>query len=251
MEERLTGKSNPLLRHVKKLQQNRKYRYETGSFLADGAKLVEEALRWGTVQAVFVRDGVDFPAPPELRTIRVPESVMKELSRMETPQGVLALCSMPTPRPLQVQRGMLILDGIQDPGNLGTMIRTADALGVPLLLSDGCADPYNEKTVRASMGAVFRSPPQMAASEQILSACAAAGIPLLVTALSERAKDIRTLELPSYAVVIGSEGSGVSPTYRSAAEAEAIIPMQPHCESMNAAVAAAIVMWELSQAGIG
>ena len=250
MEERLTGKSNPLLRHVKKLQQNRKYRYESGSSLADGSKLVDEALRWGRVQAVFVCDGVDFSVPPQIRKIRVPGSVMKELSRMETPQGVLALCSMPERAPLHVARGMLILDGIQDPGNLGTMIRTADALGVPLLLSDGCADPYNEKTVRASMGAVFRSPPQIAGSAEILAACSEAGIPILVTALSEQAKDIRTLELPRYAVVIGSEGSGVGPAYRNAAVCETIIPMQPQCESMNAAVAAAIVMWQLSQAGI-
>ena len=140
---------------------------------------------------------------------------------------------------------MVLLDGIQDPGNLGTILRTADALQIPVALLDGCADPYSHKVVRASMGAVFRTPVVQTTWEQARQACAAAGIPLAVTALSHRAEDIRTASVAQMAVVIGSEGQGVRPQILDQADGELIIPMNPHCESLNAAVAAAIVMWQM------
>jgi TrmH family RNA methyltransferase len=142
---------------------------------------------------------------------------------------------------------MLILDGIQDPGNLGTILRTADALDVPVVLLEGCADPYSHKVVRSSMGAVLRVQPVQASWQEVKNACAAANIPVGVTALSDRAKDLRCSALRSMAVVIGSEGRGVRPEILGSADAELIIPMNPHCESLNAAVAATIVMWEMTK----
>lgn len=246
MSELITSKSNSTLQHVRKLMASRKYRYECRVFLADGAKLVEEALRWGLgVDALILREGVDFPVPPGVRELRVPESLMRDLSRMETPQGVLALCRMPEPEPLDLRPGSLILDGIQDPGNLGTILRAADAFDVPIVLADGCADPYGEKTVRATMGAVFRRPPIQASTEEILAQCAERKLPICVTALSDRAEDVRRVELSACVTVIGSEGQGVSEALLAAASREAIIPMSPRCESLNAAVAATIVLWEL------
>ena len=163
MAEWITSKANSTLQHLRKLMASRKYRYECRAFVADGVKLVEEALRWGLgVDALVLRDGVDFPVPPGVRELRVPEGLMRDLSRMETPQGVLALCRMPAPEALDLKPGSLILDGIQDPGNLGTILRAADAFEIPVILSEGCADPYGEKTVRATMGAVFRRPPLQA-----------------------------------------------------------------------------------------
>ena len=248
MAEWITSKANSTVQHVKKLLASRKYRYECRAFAADGTKLVEEALRWGVrVDALILRDGVDFPVPAGIREIRVPEGLMKEISRMDTPQGVLALCRMPEPAPLELRPGCLILDGIQDPGNLGTILRTADAFEVPVILSDGCADPYGEKTVRAAMGAVFRTPPLQAEAEAILEACRRQRLPLCVTALSPAARDIRSLPLKDYVTVIGSEGQGVGPLYLEAADCQAIIPMSARCESLNAAVAAALVMWQLQQ----
>lgn len=164
---------------------------------------------------------------------------------MDTPQGEIAVCAMPEPAPLAIRKGMLILDGIQDPGNLGTILRTADAFDVPVVLTDGCADPYGEKTVRASMGAVLRTPPVQASCEQVLHACEQVGVPLCVTALTEKAADLRTLLLGEYATVIGSEGQGVRQAFLDAAAKTAVIPMHPRCESLNAAVAAAVVLWEL------
>ena len=139
----------------------------------------------------------------------------------------------------------LILDGIQDPGNLGTILRTADALEIPVVLTPGCADVYNQKTVRAAMGAVFRTKPQWASPEQIAALCREKQIPLYVTALSERAVDLREADLDRAALVIGSEGRGVGEYFLSHADRELIIPMSARCVSLNAAIAAAIVMWEM------
>jgi TrmH family RNA methyltransferase len=140
---------------------------------------------------------------------------------------------------------MLLLDGIQDPGNIGTILRTADALEIPVVLLEGCADPYSHKVVRASMGAVFRTPVVQSTWKEVYEACRGERIPLAVTALSDRAEDIRTAELKNMAVVIGSEGQGVRREILEAADRELIIPMNPNCESLNAAVAATIVMWQM------
>jgi TrmH family RNA methyltransferase len=246
MAEWITSKANSTLQHIRKLAASRKYRYECRAFVADGAKLVEEALRWGLgVDALILREGVDFPVPPGVRELRVPEGLMKDISRMETPQGVIALCRMPEPEAPDLRPGSLILDGIQDPGNLGTILRAADAFDIPVILADGCADPYGEKTVRATMGAVFRRPPLQAATEELLAQCRERGLPICVTALSETAEDIRSIDLRACVTVIGSEGQGVCEAFLEAAGKQAIIPMSPRCESLNAAVAATVVMWEL------
>lgn len=249
MEARVTSRTNATLQTVKKLISSRKFRYERRAFVADGTKLVAEALAWGVeVETLILADGADFPAPANARVLRVPEALMREVSRMETPQGVIALCRMPEPEPVTLTPGCLILDGIQDPGNLGTILRTADAFEIPVILADGCADPWSEKTVRASMGAVFRSLPHSLSSEAVLSQCRERAIPLCVTALTDRAEDIRRVPLQSCAVVIGSEGRGVSPAFLEAADRTAVIPMSPRCESLNAAVAATVVLWRLREA---
>ena len=142
---------------------------------------------------------------------------------------------------------MLLLDGIQDPGNLGTILRTADAMHVKVALLEGCADPYSHKVVRASMGAVFRTDVLQTTWIDAKAALAKAGIPVAVTALSPRAEDIRRAAVQTMAVVIGSEGQGVRKEILDSADRELIIPMNEHCESLNAAVAAAIVTWQMQQ----
>lgn len=250
MAERITSPQNPYLQHVKKLRAVRKYRYANRAFLADGSKLVEEAIRWGlTPEAILTREGVPFPVPEGVRHIIISDRLMKDVSRMDTPQGVMAVCPMPEQRAPELVPGCLILDGIQDPGNLGTILRTADAFDLPVVLSEGCADPYGEKTVRATMGAVFRTQPCQADRRTILDSLRAKQIPLCVTALSPRAQDIRALDLKRFAVVIGSEGQGVCADFLQAADQEAIIPMSPRCESLNAAAAATIVLWQLFAKG--
>ena len=217
-------------------------------FVADGTKLLAEAVRWWPgLETVILSDGVEADVPDHVRIVRVPGDVMESISPMKSPQGALFLCRLPEKKELTVTPGMLLLDGIQDPGNVGTILRTADALEIPVVLLEGCADPYSHKVVRSSMGAVFRTGVAEASWEQVAAACKKAGIPVAVTALSDRAEDIRKAELNRCAVVIGSEGQGVRKEILSSADMELIIPMNERCESLNAAIAAAIVMWQMKQ----
>lgn len=245
---RITSRKNPLLQQVKKLFSSRKERESTGLFAADGIKLLQEAVRFcPRLDTVILSDGVEADIPSHVRLIRVPEDVMASISPMEAPQGVVFLCRLPQPQPMIAKAPMLLLDGIQDPGNLGTMLRTADALKVPVVLLEGCADPYSHKVVRASMGAVFRTPVVQATWADAGAILREAGIPVAVTALSDRATDIRQAAVQNMAVVIGSEGRGVRPEILTGADRELIIPMNENCESLNAAVAASIVLWQMQQ----
>lgn len=246
-QERITSRKNPLLQQVKKLFASRRERERAGLFAADGIKLLEEAASCCSgLQTAILSDGVPVELPEHVRVIRVPDDVMESISPMASPQGAVFLCRLPENTPFRPQKGMLLLDGIQDPGNLGTILRTADALNVPVALLEGCADPYGPKAVRASMGAVFRTPAITVSWEQARSGCREAGVPIAVTALNEDAVDIRRANPGQLAVVIGSEGQGVRREIMEASQQKLIIPMNPHCESLNAAVASAIVMWQMT-----
>ncbi len=248
MTERITSRKNPLLQQVKKLLSSRKAREEAGLFVADGTKLLQEAIRWWPgLETVILSEDVQIEIPDGVRTVVVPKDVMESISPMQTPQGALFLCRLPERTAFVPKPGMLLLDGIQDPGNIGTILRTADALQIPVALLEGCADPYSHKVVRASMGAVFRTEVMQASWEEVREACAKAKIPVGVTALNDMARDLREAELASMAVVIGSEGQGVRQEILDSAEHSLIIPMNPNCESLNAAIAAAIVMWQMKQ----
>ena len=246
MEERISSRKNPLLQQVKKLLSSRSERRKTGLFVADGTKLLEEAVKyWPGLQTVILSDGVEADVPENVRIVRVPEDVMASISPMEAPQGALFLGRLPEAAEFVPKKGMLILDGVQDPGNIGTILRTADAMDVPVVLLEGCADPWSWKVIRSTMGAVFRTPVIQSSWEEVRDKCRAAGIPIGVTALSHRAVDIRSADLAQMALVIGSEGRGVRKEILESADRELIIPMNPHCESLNAAIAASIVMWEI------
>lgn len=247
-EERIVSRKNPFLQQVKKLLSSRRAREEAGLYVADGTKLLEEALKHcACVSAVILSDGVQASVPEHVRLVRVPADVMESISPMASPQGALFLCRLPQKKPFEPHAPMLLLDGIQDPGNLGTILRTADAMQVPVALLEGCADPYSHKVVRASMGAVFRKDVVQTTWEEAKAVLRDAGIPVAVTALSDRAQDIRNARVEQMAVVIGSEGQGVRQEILDAADHELIIPMNPSCESLNAAVAAAIVAWQMQQ----
>ena len=245
--ERITSLQNPLIRHIRKLQSDAKYRKECREFVADGYKLLDEALKWyPEILTVICSDESRCPSLPDnVRLVSVPVGLMQSLSEMKTPQGVVFTCRMPQ----QIRHGVrpcsLVLDRIQDPGNLGTILRTADAFGIPVILTNGCADAYSLKTLRASMGAVLRTHPVALPMEELLRDCSERNIPLIATALTEYARDIRETDLRQGLVVIGSEGQGICDTLLHASRDQIIIPMQPRCESLNAAVAAAIVMWQM------
>ena len=249
MMERITSRTNPLMTHIRKLSSSRSYRAKSGEYLGDGTKLMEEALTWGAaVTTVVYTSAVQLPPlSPEIRAVEVPENVMKSISPMEAPQGALFLAKQPDtalPEKLSGSR-YLVLEGVQDPGNVGTILRTADAFEADgLILLEGCADLYNPKTVRASMGAVFRRSAWSGTLAELLPLLKAAQLPLLGAALRDDTTDVREVDLTRAAMLIGSEGRGLSEAALAACDGTIRIPMGARCESLNAAVAAATLLWE-------
>ena len=157
--EIITSRQNPLCTHLRKLAASASYRRQRGEFLCDSPKLLKEALLWGAeVRTVVATAGVDLPELPlGVRQVEVPADVMKSVSPMETPQGTLFTCAIHTePLPeMLAGRRYVVLDTLQDPGNVGTILRTADAFHADgMFLVNGCADLYNPKTLRATMGGV-------------------------------------------------------------------------------------------------
>lgn len=247
--EVITSRQNSLLVKTVKLQTSKKLRQTEGLFVGDGTKLLAEAVRWAPeiLETVIVQQGVQCPElPGHVRAVEISRQLMAQVSQMEAPEGALFLCRLPQKAAEQVQRGCLVLDGIQDPGNVGTILRTADAMDVPVILTEGCCDPYNPKTVRATMGAIFRTPPGTISRRELVNQCRERNIPLLATALSPGAQDLRQVSLKETAVVIGSEGRGVSQELLDASDGQVIIPMHERCESLNAAIASAIVLWQMT-----
>ncbi len=245
----ITSRTNPRLVHIRKLAGSAGLRRSSGTFLCDSRKLLSEAIQagWEIVQVVSTHEVTLPPLPAGTEEIRVPRDVMESISPMKTPQGVLCICRLPDqtlPRQLTGQR-YVVLDGVQDPGNVGTVLRTADAFGCSgLILLPGCADPFGPKTVRASMGAVFRCPVWTAGPEELERTLEKSGIPLYGAALRQDTLDVRQVDLKRGALAIGSEGRGLSEDVLRRCHATIRIPMEPKCESLNAAVAAAILLWE-------
>ena len=256
MLERITSRTNPLIARARKLNAQRSARREEGLFLCDGVKMLEEALKWGAevrfALAAEGQEGLLAGLTEGARLAVVPTDVMKSVSAMESPQGVLFACAMPAlalPERLAGDR-WLVLDGLQDPGNVGTIWRTADAFGCSgLVLVNHCADPFNPKTVRATMGAVFRTPVYEAGPEETAAAMKKAGLPLYATALRQDTATLGHIDLDKCAVVIGSEGRGVSQEMLEKCGGTVKIPMESRCESLNAAAAAAVVLWEMYRKG--
>ena len=247
--EQITSRHNPLILHLKKLGMG-KYRRQTGEFLCEGPKLLAEAEKWGwEVRCVCAtREDLLLPwAQQGVRAALVSPEVLAAAADTKTPQQVVFSCALPGQAPPALEHPrLLVLDGVQDPGNVGTIWRTADAFGADaLVLLPGCADPFAPKTVRATMGACFRLPVWSCTLEQLTAALDARGIPLVATALGPGTRDVRQAGLAQAAVVIGSEGRGVSPQVLERCDLTVKIPMRPRCESLNAAVAAGVILWEL------
>ena len=248
--ERITSRQNPLVARLRKLGNDKKTRRQEGVFLCEGHKLVEEALRWNAVvETLVVAEGIEPPRklPEGVRLVEVPADVLKSVSTVDTPQGMLAVCRTPDLMPPKtLTPGLyLVLDGVQDPGNVGTVWRTADAFGAEgVFLLPGCAEPFSPKTVRSTMGACFRLPVWETGPEELTVLLKTAELPLYATALREDTADLRAADLSRAAVVIGSEGRGVSQAVLDACALTLKIPMRDRCESLNAAVAASVVLWE-------
>ena len=247
--ERLTSRKSAVIRAFRDLARSSAAREEKGLFLCDGQKLLQEALRSGaSVESVLWKENRAANLPPFPQEALLPADLFDYVSPMANSPGPLFSVRMPSAPDLYKVRRVLALEELQDPGNVGTVLRTADAFGVDLVvLLEGCADLYAPKTVRASMGAVFRQATVRMDAEAFISFCREKNLPLWGAALTDTARDLRSLPLDPAAVLIGSEGHGLSRELLRACDGEIIIPMSGEAESLNAAVAAAIVMWEMQR----
>lgn len=248
--EIITSRQNPLMTHLRKLASSRSYRKKSGEYLCDGTKLLAEALKWGAeVKTAVFSEGVDIPPLPDgVRAVRVSEELMRAVSPMETPQGALFTVALPEvqlPETLS-EKHYLVLDGVQDPGNVGTILRTADAFDCDgVFLVNACADLYNPKTARATMGAIFRREAYTVTAEELFVLLRKSGVPLYGTALRDDTVPLAEANLARAAVAIGSEGRGLSQQVLDECAKTLKIPMNPRCESLNAAIAATVVLWEM------
>lgn len=252
----LTGLQNPLVKAAAELKQ-KKYRQQRGEFLAEGLRTAEEAVAFKAAQQIFYTATEDEralklleqAASMQLKLTCVSEAVMKKMADTETPQGIIAVCRMqeqPLEQLLASGKLLLVLDRVGDPGNIGTMLRTADAAGVGgIILLKGTADIYAPKTVRSSMGSLFHVPVLSGVAEQeFIDNAKKAGYQLLVTAL-DGADNLYQADLKGrLAFVMGNEAGGVSASLLQQADKRVFIPMRGKAESLNVAMAAGIVMFE-------
>lgn len=249
MTEYITSLKNQKIQAWKGLK-DRKGRRETGCFLVEGRKMVEEALTSGfRVEAVIVDENraAEFSLPEDVYTVHTPSHVLAAVCDTKTPQGIAAVLRI-RETPAAGSR-LVVMDGVQDPGNVGTIIRTADAAGFDgVLMSGQCADVFSPKVLRATMGSIFR-----------MGIAVTDALPQRLQNLIDDGFSVISSQLdgePFYgmhscgekiALVIGSEGNGVTDEVKALATHRVKLPMRGGAESLNAAVAAGIMMYELTR----
>ncbi len=250
----ITSLANEKVKHARSLRQQRKARERHQQFVIEGARLIDEAERAGLVPALFFCTGEFLESergrrlsePWRAAAVPVSDRVLEALSDTPAPQGAVAV--VPLPRLSPAQRTLvLILDNVRDPGNLGTLLRSALASGADeVLLSTGSADPYNPKVVRAAMGAHFHLPLQVDLDWQSIAGCTRGLAVLLADAAGELPYDRWDWRQPT-ALIIGGEAEGAGPEARALAVQRISIPMHAGSESLNAAVAGSILLFEAAR----
>ena len=244
--EQITSRKNAYIRHVRKLASDGLYRREAGEYLCDGRKTLQEALQFGArVTSILWKDCPGEGEYPNTDQYTAPAELFDYASPMVNSPGPLFTVAIRGCRKPGKLQNALVLEDVQDPGNVGTVIRTANAFGIDaVILTGSCADLYHPKTVRSTMGAIFRQNVLQMELQQLLPFLRDMGLPLYGAALAEDAEDVRRLDLRHTALAVGSEGRGLSRELLEMCEKKIIIPMRPDSESLNAAVAASVLMWE-------
>lgn len=256
--ERITSKSNPSVKLYQKLSSQKKERQRYGLFVLEGERITEDALKAEAVRTLLMtekayeesrlRELYDCP-----ETLVISDELARYISQTETPQGVFAVCRMYERPPVISDGGRyIVLYGLQDPGNMGTIIRTADALGIDGIYLCGCCDLYNPKTIRATMGSVFRCRIGTAADDgELFSVLSGGNILTAASVIDSGAEPVMSLtELPEncrLAVFIGNEGRGLPEDIPVRCDMRITIPMHGNINSLNAAMAAGIIMWEMKK----
>ena len=251
--ERITSRKNPHILYLRALASDGKLRRERGEYLCDGQKLLDEAISAGAeLCSILWREGkvgtVDIPVPQFV----APEELFDYASPMKNSPGPVFTLKKPKEPDTENIRRAIVLENVQDPGNVGTVLRSAAAFGIDaVFLCGDCADIYAPKTARASMGAVFRQRVLYRDIREVAALAKSLGLPLYAAALREDARDIRRMPLDRAIVAVGSEGRGLSGEFIALCDQSVIIPMAPQSESLNAAVAASILLWEMARRDIG
>ena len=254
----ITSKSNPKLKKVRKLMESSKERKERRLFVVEGKRLVLEApVNW--VEELFVSESFYSFGKTNLDAYKrieiVKDDVFKSISDTVHPQGILAVVRQPEYQVQGLYDGtlgkegkttILLLDDIQDPGNLGTIFRTAEAAGVSgIIMSSGCADIFNPKAIRSTMGSIYRLPFIVDELVSVIENLKVDGFMVCGAAL-EDARDYRTVSYPATrAIVIGNEGKGISRSVLNSVSEKIMIPMKGQVESLNAAVSCAVLLFYL------
>lgn len=248
----ISSLENEYIKKVEKLK-TKKFRDRFGLFVAEGERSVRDALSSGffVESVVMTEDFEKRRGVPELaeRVFIVPDKVFARLCDTETPQGILAVVALPEQVEKLTGKRYLYCDCLQDPGNAGTVIRSADAFGFDgVIVSRGSVDVFSPKVIRSSMGSVFHIEILTDADAGFLQRAKEEGFFLSVTALHQNSVPLCEARFAEKQIfVIGNEGNGVSDTVLSMADETVHIPMQGSAESLNAGVAASILMYEVSR----
>jgi len=258
----ISSSQNERIKLVKRLYR-RRCRDELGFYLAEGLRLVEDLSNTGRIRELFYTEKLTasergrrllhrLADDPNIRVYLCTERVFAEICDTDTEQGVLAVVAKPTPISdwkRQLKHGAVIVaDRVQDPGNLGTIIRTALAAGVDgLWLIDGTVDPFNPKVVRASMGAVGRLAVSSMTAEECVELCEILGLRLVAAALGDAVPYYEHDFTQPCALIIGNEANGVQPYLLNKSWRRVYIPLANAVESLNAAAAAAVLIYEVAR----
>ena len=246
----ILSRKNPLAVHIKKLGADKTYREESAEFLCDGIKLLEEAvLRGAEISAVLTAEPINFALPENTKVYNTSHDIINSVSPLKNPQKTLFICKSKIFETPEIISGKtyLLLDRIQDPGNAGTILRSASAFGIEaVFLTDGCADPHNPKTIRASMGAVFKQKTCKPGMSELIT-FKENGSKFIAAVLNDKANDVTRANLTGNIIVIGNEGQGISEEIFALFCDFVKIPISADCESLNAAVAASILIWEATR----
>lgn len=243
----ITSKANSVVKNAKKLY---KKKYRKSAYLIEGWHLFEEAAQAGvTIEKIFALESYRDQLASFPQTVWVSEDILLDLADSQTPQGIVAVVQKEEVGQVDFSQGkFLFLEDVQDPGNVGTIIRTADAAGFTgVIVSDKSADIYSLKTLRSMQGSHFHLPIYRMSSQALLEKAKKAAIPVLATTLSKDSVDYRELPpIENFVLVMGNEGQGISPLMAESADQLVHISMKGQAESLNVAVAAGILIFHLS-----
>lgn len=253
--KRIESTQNALVKHWKKLVQNRKERDKSKEFLVEGFHLVEEALKAKkTLLTIMKREDVELPETWDVENIAITEithEVAKEIAETEQSQGIYAHCRQLTQSEEVYDdwTKLLFIDAVQDPGNVGTMIRTADAAGIDaVIIGKGTVDPYNPKTVRSAQGSHFNIPIVRGDLIEWIQRAKENHIQVIGTSLDESIHYNEAKADGKFALIVGNEGSGLSAEVLAQTDVNVRIPIFGKAESLNVAVATGILLYTYVEA---